>query len=86
MAELVSPCCGGEYTDNDNGASCCCGAKISESGLCYDCRDHAEPCEGYICEKCDEFFDEPTEDYEFDEQMKERIAEDKADEARDMGL
>jgi hypothetical protein len=84
MAEMLSPCCGAEYTDNDNGASCCCGAKISESGLCYDCRDYAEPCEGYLCEKCDEFFDEPTEDYEFDEQMKERIAEDKADEARDM--
>ena len=34
---------------------------------------------------CKEYFDEPIEDYEFNEQMKERIAEDKADEARDMG-
>ena len=42
--------------------------------------------DGYECTSkfCGEFFTEPIEDYEFDEQMKERIAEDKADEARDM--
>jgi len=86
MAEMLSPCCGAEYTDNDNGASCCCGAKISESGLCYECKDHAEPCEAYICEKCDEFFEEPIEDYEFSAAAKEARDEDRADEARDMGL
>jgi hypothetical protein len=87
MAELVSPCCGGEYTDNKDGRSYCCGATILNS-ICSnkDCLDHAEPEEGFICDACEEFFKEPLEDYEFDEQMKERIAEDKADEARDMGL
>ena len=66
MAELVSPCCGYEYSEQKD-----------EDG--YDI---------YLCEfpKCKEIFTEPLKDYEFDEQMKERIAEDKADEARDMGL
>ena len=62
MAELVSPCCGDEYSDHvdDEGNEC------------------------HQCSHCDEYFNEPTEDYEFDEMMKERIAEDRADEIRDM--
>lgn len=85
MAELVSPCCGAEYTDYDESDSACCGARISEEGLCYDCKEHTEPMEGYICEKCDEFFDEPEKDYEYSERMKESIAEDREDEKRDLG-
>ena len=42
--------------------------------------------EVYKCSMCDELFIEPVEDYEFDEQRKEAIAEDRADERRDMGL
>ena len=64
MTELISPCCGAEYSDH-------CDDNINEY---------------YQCEQCEEYFHEPTEDYEFDEMMKERIAEDRADEARDMGL
>ena len=87
MAEMVSPCCGAEYTDNEDGRSYCCDAPI-ENGICQniDCLDHAEPQEGYICETCTEFFEEPETDYEYDAQMKESIEEDRADEARDMGL
>ena len=85
MAELVSPCCGAEYSDDDNGPSYCCQAQISEEGLCYECHDHTEPDEGYVCGQCDDRFDEPEEDYEYDERMKESIAEDRMDEARDMG-
>ena len=86
MAEMLSPCCGAEYTDNENGLSYCCGSEISEEGICAECLEHAEPEEGYICEKCDEFFDEPIEDYEFSAAVKEARDEDRADEARDMGL
>ena len=86
MAEMLSPCCGAEYTDNENSLSYCCGSKISEEGICLECLDYAEPCEGYICEKCDEFFEEPIEDYEFSAAAKEARDEDRADEARDMGL
>ena len=27
----------------------CCGAKISDSGLCFDCHDHTEPQECELC-------------------------------------
>ena len=63
MAELVSPCCGTEYTD-----------MVDSEGY-----------EAHECSSCKDIFAEPTEDYEFDEMMKERIAEDRMDEARDMG-
>lgn len=86
MTEMLSPCCGAEYTDNEDGPSYCCTAKISETGLCYECHDNAEPLEGFVCEQCDEFFEEPIEDYEFSAAVKEARDEDRADEARDMGL
>ena len=85
MAELVSPCCGAEYTDNEDGRSYCCDAPILQ-GLCKECKEHAEPAEGFVCEQCDEFFEEPIEDYEFSAAVKEARDEDRADEARDMGL
>ena len=84
MTELVSPCCGAEYTDNDDGPSYCCDAPILQE-LCTQCKEHAEPAEGYICETCDDFFEESIEDYEYKAQKTESLAEDMADEARDMG-
>ena len=84
MAEMVSPCCGAGYTDNDDGPSYCCDAPIIQ-GLCKECKDHAEPAEGFICETCDDFFEESIEDYEYESRMLDSIAEDKMDEARDMG-
>ena len=64
MAELVSPCCGAEYSDH-------CDDDINEY---------------FQCEQCKEYFNDPTEDYEYNEQKKESIAEDRMDEKRDMGL
>jgi len=86
MAELVSPCCGAEYTDNEDGRSDCCDAPIL-NGICSDkdCLDHAEPAEGFICEKCKDFFEEALEDYEFSAAALEAKLEDMADERRDMG-
>ena len=76
MAYMVSPCCGAEYTDNDDGTSYCCDAPII-NGICQDkkCLDHAEPLEGYVCENCDDFFEEPLEDYEYKNQMLDAKAE-----------
>lgn len=85
MAELVSPCCGAEYTDYEHPGSTCCGAKLSEEGICYKCKDHADPEEGHTCSQCEEFFEHPEIDYEYDERMKESIAEDREDEKRDLG-
>ena len=64
MAELVSPCCGAEYSDH-------CDDDINEY---------------FQCEQCKEYFNDPIEDYEYNEQKKESIAEDRMDEKRDMGL
>ena len=84
MSYLVSPCCGAEYTDNEDGPSYCCDAPILQ-GLCKKCKEHSEPEIGFVCENCEEFFDDPEKDYEYEERMKESIAEDRMDEARDMG-
>ena len=49
----------------------CCGAKMDEDiGICFDCKEHCEP----------------LEEYEYDAQKRESIAEDREDEKRDLGL
>lgn len=84
MADLVSPCCGAEYTDNTDGLSYCCGSPI-EHGICQnkDCLDHAEPEEGFVCENCEEFFEDLIADYEYKNQMLDAKAEDRSEAERD---
>lgn len=84
MSNLVSPCCGAEYTDNDDGPSYCCGAPIV-NGICQnkDCLDHAEPLEGFVCATCEDFFEEPELDYEYAEQQHDSYLEDRMDAERD---
>ena len=41
--------------------------------------------EAHTCSMCKEVFPEPIVNYEYDEQRKESIAEDRMDEHRDMG-
>jgi hypothetical protein len=84
MADLVSPCCGAEYTDNKDGNSYCCDAPII-NGICSrkKCLEHAEPEEGFVCEKCEEFFEKAVEDYEYKNQMLDAKAEDRSEAERD---
>ena len=43
------------------------------------------PCCGAgYSDHCDDYFHDPLEDYEFENQMRERIEEDRMDELRDM--
>ena len=87
MAELVSPCCGAEYSDDHIPRSTCCGAEQQgDSDICVDkdCLEHAD-FPKYMCTNCDEDFEDPEVDYEYAEQMKESIAEDRMDECRDLG-
>jgi len=86
MSNLVSPCCGAEYTDNDDGPSYCCDAPIA-NGICQnkDCLDHAEPLEGFVCDTCEDFFEEPELDYEYAEQQHDSYLEDRMDAERDEG-
>ena len=53
--KLATPCCNAGYEKDT--VSMCCEAQISESGLCYSCKEHAEP-EGYICDECGEWSDD----------------------------
>lgn len=53
--KLVTPCCNAGYEDDT--VSACCEAELSESGLCYDCKEHAEP-EGNVCDECGEWCDD----------------------------
>ena len=55
----------------------CCGAEYSDH-----CDDDMN--EYYQCEQCDEYFHEPLKDYEFENQMKEIVEEDRMDELREM--
>ena len=56
--EYVSKCCKSTYEQSEG--TYCCGAKITESGLCYECHDQSE-LDGYWCDKCDDWFDNPIE-------------------------
>ncbi len=43
MAELVSPCCGSIYNDDEIPISNCCGAsQIDDHDLCKECKEHAD--------------------------------------------
>lgn len=86
MTYMVSPCCGANYTDNDDGPSYCCGAPImNERCSNKECLEYAEPEEGFVCEDCEEFFTEPEKDYEYAERMHDSYLEDRMDEDR-LGL
>ena len=78
---LVSKCCGSEYEEST--VSWCCEAKISESGICYECNEHTES-EGYECIECGDWLDEidlePLDEY--NDRMRENALEDKADAKR----
>jgi len=63
MKENVSECCKATYEEAEGSA--CCNAKISETGLCYDCREHTE-IEGYFCDECSEWFEEPVDILDWD--------------------
>ena len=85
MTKLVSPCCGAEYNDDHMPISNCCAAVFApETDICSECFEHADFYTN-ACNQCDEVFEEPETEYEYKEKMKESIAEDRMDEARDMG-
>jgi len=81
----VSPCCGAEYSDDESLVSVCCTAEPKgHTDLCSKCLEHTDFL-AYICNNCNEWFEEPEVDYEYEERMKESIAEDRMDEER-LGL
>ena len=78
MAEMVCPHCGhDEYNES----------KIEKVDVSNPDNPIYED-DGYTCSSkhCGESFEEPIEDYEFNEAAKEARDEDRADEARDLGM
>ena len=61
----------------------CCGAEYNDAVQVCNQGYHNEV---FVCETCKQRFDEPELDYEFNEAVKESIAEDREDEKRDLGL
>mgnify|MGYP003152801052 CR=1 FL=1 len=55
----------------------CCGSSYDEIHVAEDL--------AYLCDKCKDTFDEPEEEYEYNERMRENAAEDRMDEER-LGL
>ena len=53
--KLATSYCNAGYEKDT--VSACCTARISDSGLCYDCHEHTEA-EGYICDECEEWCDD----------------------------
>tara|TARA_R110000772_G_C13273406_1_gene436444 strand:- start:378 stop:605 length:228 start_codon:yes stop_codon:yes gene_type:complete len=51
----VSPCCKAEFEESEG--TYCCNAKITETGLCYECHDHSG-LDGYWCDECNDWFEE----------------------------
>jgi hypothetical protein len=82
-SDLVSPCCGAEYTDNKDGLSYCCDDIISEEGVCMKCFEHSEPEEGNVCTKCFDVFEDPISEHEYDKKEEESYIENRRDGEKD---
>ena len=76
---MVSSCCGVEIIDGDR--SNCCDAKLlGETGICSECKEHADSYE--VCGECGDECDE-IEDYEYEAIQRENYEEMMADGDRD---
>ena len=87
----VSRCCGCSYEDSTITDCCQVETKTiymleteSQEKICDTC-NHLAECSGYICNECGNWFEEPEEDYEYNERMKENALEEKADARRKYG-
>ena len=77
----VSRCCGCSYEDSF--ISDCCKVEVYR-GNKFSMEDFDDKCpsckkdtttSGYICNECGNWFEEPEEDYEYNERMKESYQE-----------
>ena len=49
--------------------------------ICPSCREHTEPV-GHICNDCGNWFEEPEEEMEYEERMRENAMEERSDAKR----
>ena len=79
----VSTCCGSSYEENT--LSDCCGVEMHDDyDICPSCKEHTDA-EGYVCDECNEWFEEPIEEYEYEARVYENAMEERADARRKYG-
>ena len=79
----VSRCCGSSYEDSF--ITDCCRAEIDSTfSICSFCKRETD-CTGYICNECGNWFEEPEEEREYEERIRENIMEERADAKRKYG-
>ena len=69
----VSICCGCGYEDSTM-ADCCSVEMIQDSDICPACKEHTQAT-GYICNECDNWFEETEDEHEYNERMRENVEE-----------
>ena len=69
----VSICCGCSYEDSTM-ADCCSVEMIQDSDICPACKEHTQAT-GYICNECDNWFEETEDEHEYNERMRENVEE-----------
>ena len=69
----VSICCGCSYEDSFI-ADCCSVEMIQDSDICPACKEHTQAT-GYICNECDNWFEETEDEHEYNERMRENVEE-----------
>ena len=79
----VSPCCGCSYEDSTI-ADCCSVEMYTDTDICPACNEHADA-SGFICNECENWFEEPEELSEYNARVKENHYEEMADAKRKYG-
>lgn len=80
MSDEVSPCCGTKFEDSYI-TDCCTVEIYTNTDICSACNEHADA-SGFICNECENWFEEPEEGHEYNSRMEENYLEERADAKR----
>lgn len=83
MSDEVSPCCGTSFEDSYI-ADCCTVEMYADTDICPACNEHADA-SGFICNECENWFEDPEERHEYESRMEENYLEEEADAKRKYG-
>ncbi len=83
MSDEVSPCCGTKFEDSYI-TDCCTMEMNKDSDICPACKEHTDA-SGYICNECENWFETPEDESEWNARMEENSMEEKASASRKYG-
>tara|TARA_R110002167_G_scaffold63223_1_gene178378 strand:+ start:191 stop:445 length:255 start_codon:yes stop_codon:yes gene_type:complete len=83
MNDEVSPCCGTKFEDSYI-TDCCTVEMYTNTDICPACKEHADA-SGFICNECENWFENPEDQNDYDERVKENHYEEIADAIRKYG-